>query len=182
MAGCSRVTHPSATKTLYSLNSRKPTSIFWHAAFYHSVNRVSPFDLHVLGAPPAFVLSQDQTLENLYFSAEALKSFSKLVSSLFSKKLNSNLVCTRPECYKGHLYISQCCLIFKVRLPFKVGFLSYHTQESLSTTNFLFSCALRFRRWDLSYHIRETLSTTTFLFCGCCSIRRKFFPRLSQTA
>ena len=44
-AGCSRVTHPFATK------------IF-----------LSPFDLHVLGMPPAFVLSQDQTLEfNLDF-------------------------------------------------------------------------------------------------------------------
>ena len=25
-------------------------------------SRITPFDLHVLGAPPAFVLSQDQTL------------------------------------------------------------------------------------------------------------------------
>ena len=41
--GCSRVTHPSATK----LNKQA---------------RLTPFDLHVLGVPPAFVLSQDQTL------------------------------------------------------------------------------------------------------------------------
>ena len=27
----------------------------------------TPFDLHVLGAPPAFVLSQDQTLKNMVF-------------------------------------------------------------------------------------------------------------------
>ena len=27
---------------------------------------LTPFDLHVLGTPPAFVLSQDQTLKNLY--------------------------------------------------------------------------------------------------------------------
>ena len=26
----------------------------------------TPFDLHVLGMPPAFVLSQDQTLHNIY--------------------------------------------------------------------------------------------------------------------
>ena len=42
-AGCSRVTHPSATKLL----KQAP---------------IAPFDLHVLGVPPAFVLSQDQTL------------------------------------------------------------------------------------------------------------------------
>ena len=42
-AGCSRVTHPSAT----NLKEQAPSR---------------PFDLHVLGVPPAFVLSQDQTL------------------------------------------------------------------------------------------------------------------------
>ena len=35
----------------------------------------APFDLHVLGTPPAFVLSQDQTLKKLYLKAVALKSF-----------------------------------------------------------------------------------------------------------
>ena len=41
-----------------------------------------PFDLHVLGMPPAFVLSQDQTLKfNLGFprhSHDALKTHNKL--------------------------------------------------------------------------------------------------------
>ena len=32
----------------------------------------SPFDLHVLGTPPAFVLSQDQTLKNGINTAEAV--------------------------------------------------------------------------------------------------------------
>ena len=32
-----------------------------------SVLDISPFDLHVLGTPPAFVLSQDQTLQKIYF-------------------------------------------------------------------------------------------------------------------
>ena len=44
-------------------------SNFLASHLHHSVNRVSPFDLHVLGAPPAFVLSQDQTLEKLYLNA-----------------------------------------------------------------------------------------------------------------
>ena len=39
-ADCSRVTHPSATDVL-----------------------LRPFDLHVLSTPPAFILSQNQTLE-----------------------------------------------------------------------------------------------------------------------
>ena len=62
------------------------------------MNRVSPFDLHVLGAPPAFVLSQDQTLEKLYLDTLSsvkiiLQAKSQLVlkkiifESLFSKTL-----------------------------------------------------------------------------------------------
>ena len=47
-ADCSRVTHPSATKS-----TRLPPEGFRQAA---------SFDLHVLSTPPAFVLSQDQTL------------------------------------------------------------------------------------------------------------------------
>ena len=52
MAGCPRVTHPSATKS-YLLPSEE----------FH---RYAPFDLHVLGTPPAFILSQDQTLDIIY--------------------------------------------------------------------------------------------------------------------
>ena len=44
-AGYPRVTHPSATK----LSSIRKFLL-------------TPFDLHVLGTPPAFILSQDQTL------------------------------------------------------------------------------------------------------------------------
>ena len=43
-AGCSRVTHPFATLLA-------PGGAF-------------SFDLHVLGTPPAFILSQDQTLRS----------------------------------------------------------------------------------------------------------------------
>ena len=46
-AGCPRVTHPSATKLKRSVRKH----LF-----------IVPFDLHVLGTPPAFILSQDQTL------------------------------------------------------------------------------------------------------------------------
>ena len=46
-AGCSRVTHPSAAKK----EEQAP---------------LSPLDLHVLSTPPAFVLSQNQTLKFNY--------------------------------------------------------------------------------------------------------------------
>ena len=54
-AGCPRVTHPSATN-LPEVHSKLISSL-------------GPFDLHVLGTPPAFILSQDRTLEStLYLS------------------------------------------------------------------------------------------------------------------
>ena len=61
-AGCSRVTHPSATK-----NQKQALN--------------SPFDLHVLGVPPAFVLSQDQTLYK-FVSLQRFFRFSVIISSL----------------------------------------------------------------------------------------------------
>ena len=61
----------------------------------HSVLSIRPFDLHVLGTPPAFVLSQDQTLQkklchfneeddSLMISFETLASLSHWLSLLFS--------------------------------------------------------------------------------------------------
>ena len=52
MAGYPRVTHPSATKLSKSLPK------LWQ--------RITPFDLHVLSTPPAFILSQDQTLDKKF--------------------------------------------------------------------------------------------------------------------
>ena len=54
-AGYPRVTHPSATN-------------FEKQAFHR------PFDLHVLGAPPAFILSQDRTLRPKYMGFEPVRS------------------------------------------------------------------------------------------------------------
>ena len=50
-ADCSRVTHPSATKHTFQLDE--------------SSIQIVPFDLHVLSTPPAFILSQDQTLNKM---------------------------------------------------------------------------------------------------------------------
>ena len=50
----------------------------------------APFDLHVLGTPPAFVLSQDQTLKKLYLKALALKShfLNKFVLANFTQEFS----------------------------------------------------------------------------------------------
>ena len=53
---------PSEGQVAHALLARPPLRINFNQPKSQSVN--SPFDLHVLGTPPAFVLSQDQTLKN----------------------------------------------------------------------------------------------------------------------
>ena len=67
-----QVPHALLTRSPLSSKSRRPKPLF---------NRFS-FDLHVLGTPPAFVLSQDQTLKKLY-----LNCFSQLKSSFLNNLL-----------------------------------------------------------------------------------------------
>ena len=57
---------PTERQVSHALLTRSPLS--------KTPKGLTPFDLHVLGTPPAFVLSQDQTLKKLYLKAEALKS------------------------------------------------------------------------------------------------------------
>ena len=52
--------------------------------------RIIPLDLHVLSTPPAFVLSQDQTLhtKNLSRNSRISYSLTKLIPILLSRNLN----------------------------------------------------------------------------------------------
>ena len=72
-----RVTHPCATR-------RESKSNFVQALYLHWA--VS-FDLHVLGMPPAFILSQDQTLNKFIFIlvCSFFPSYSKLTFCLVFK-------------------------------------------------------------------------------------------------
>ena len=91
---CSRVTHPSAAKT----NSQQADCL-------------SPLDLHVLGTPPAFVLSQDQTLMfDLYqnfgslIPSSALSSHTPMRSLPAPEGSTLSFFLTRSE--------SDCCFFF----------------------------------------------------------------------
>ena len=54
----------SEGQVAHALLARPPLRINFNQPKSQFVN--SPFDLHVLGTPPAFVLSQDQTLKKWY--------------------------------------------------------------------------------------------------------------------
>ena len=57
---------PSLRQVAHALLTRPPLT--------RGASSPRPFDLHVLGMPPAFVLSQDQTLNKLYLKTEVMKS------------------------------------------------------------------------------------------------------------
>ena len=54
------VLSPSERQVAHALLTRPPLSL--QHPFPKDLQKQAPFDLHVLSAPPAFVLSQDQTL------------------------------------------------------------------------------------------------------------------------
>ena len=57
---CFQMLSPSERQVAHALLTRPPLS---HIRFHsEEIIRQASFDLHVLGTPPAFVLSQDQTL------------------------------------------------------------------------------------------------------------------------
>ena len=64
---------PSERQVAHTLLTRPPLS---HTSLRRISVRYASFDLHVLGTPPAFILSQDQTLNKSYLKAscETLKS------------------------------------------------------------------------------------------------------------
>ena len=70
-----RTLFPSERQVTHALLTRPPLG-FGKQAF------LAPFDLHVLGTPPAFVLSQDQTLQNLVSNQLSLfKSYFRVFSA-----------------------------------------------------------------------------------------------------
>ena len=82
LCGISRCFHlvsPSQRQIVHALLTRSPLS--------KKINSSTSFDLHVLGTPPAFVLSQDQTLEFnlvLFLSLGRFNCFLAFLSNSFS--------------------------------------------------------------------------------------------------
>ena len=75
---CFQVLSPSGRQVVHALLTRSPLS--------DHPKTITPFDLHVLGTPPAFVLSQDQTLEfNLLQRFRCLVLFNFAWSFRFSR-------------------------------------------------------------------------------------------------
>jgi hypothetical protein len=70
----------------------------------------SSFDLHVLGTPPAFILSQDQTLRKKFHSFEwILRKFTGLTEVVASYHFSvvKVLFLRRAGFYSRHIYLSR---------------------------------------------------------------------------
>ena len=89
--GCPRVTHPFAT--------------FCHLIIRRIINGFS-FDLHVLSIPPAFVLSQDQTLNLIckFFQFVFNEAVLILVLCFLELSLSWNFGCSRFYGYHYSLF------------------------------------------------------------------------------
>ena len=67
---------PSHRQVAHALLTRPP--------LFREPKLLSPFDLNVLGTPPAFILSQDQTLEKYLSVFRRLSSFRALLPAIYS--------------------------------------------------------------------------------------------------
>jgi hypothetical protein len=76
------VLSPTYGQIIHVLLTRPPLTLNFPPPKLCSIK--SPFDLHVLGTPPAFVLSQDQTLHIKVLSCSLYASFVFLYLSVYS--------------------------------------------------------------------------------------------------
>ena len=98
---------PSTRQVTHALLTRPPLT-------YISLGfNVSPFDLHVLGTPPAFILSQDQTLNKKFILIVCFinyPSYSKLTFCLV---------------FKDHSHFSMHLLIYQSIISMSTHFLHF---------------------------------------------------------
>ena len=126
------------------------------------------FDLHVLSTPPAFVLSQDQTLYKSYqhgVSTELIFTELFVIASNFLPLPLPVIDLTRSrQASVAHLCAPVWCFSFRSL---------FNLQGTRSTT----------AEQSLLYHMSAILSTTFFIFFRCFSLSR-FRPDccLSRTA
>ena len=92
---------PSERQVAHALLTRSPLS--YKIRTPKGTSNITPFDLHVLGTPPAFVLSQDQTLNDWYYYSQSCYNHLEIL-----------LLANTQEITLAHRFHdgSTCCLDF----------------------------------------------------------------------
>ena len=167
---CFQVLSPCMRQVAHALLTRSPLS------YIRASSPATPFDLHVLSTPPAFVLSQDQTL--VFNPFNLVFWFPRPTS-----KTHSRINC------RSFLIL---CIVFKVRcspVPFSFRIASRSVPDDnitfISTCQPLFSNFFHFfsnffeknRERRFSFPIFLGFSMIIFSFCGPISQ-----PQRSQSA
>ena len=165
---------PSTRQVTHALLTRPPLTYILLGF------NVSPFDLHVLGTPPAFILSQDQTLmlkwclcpasfiwHCLLLIRVASRSFSSICLFLnLAIHFSENLGIFRVAL----LFICQRSVILLLLLFLAATLISYHDRFRLSTTFLIFSNLFSNRKTFVSavdFHttiLFPALSTTFYIY------------------
>ena len=113
-AGHQRVTHPFATSVL-----------------------LHPFDLHVLGTPPAFILSQDQTLRRIFFGLSTVFFFASIRRNC--------LVCFYFCCFSiVKVLLRSLLCFFATGLYYMLFLCSVKRFRNFVTTNFFYFLSASF--------------------------------------
>ena len=185
---------PTEFLFVHVLLIRSPLS---HPSFLTEISKVgASFDLHVLGMPPAFILSQDQTLNKLYLSwLSQLKPIHRNFNLFQNKSQNGIELCfqSEPAFHSGSFSSSLFlvlkafklflhCLIFKVHrgalsgVAGSAALLFYHIRFRLSRTFFKFflkrpSEVVRSHEW--SYIVSHSVQLVKNFF-------RRIFQRSSS--
>ena len=94
-------------------------------------------DLHVLGTPPAFVLSQDQTLMKNFFIS-LIDSFTLLACFLPSLSAARIFGCVITLVITPHFLVCLCLVFNVLPLPLATTSIYYHVPLLLSNTFFTF--------------------------------------------
>ncbi len=103
---CFQVLSPSDGQVTHVLLTRSPLLFFrWSKLRW----KKEAFDLHVLGTPPAFVLSQDQTLIKVRTILRLLSSICLLAYCLLVK----NVYCLELNQDALHIWFVLLCSVFK---------------------------------------------------------------------
>ena len=144
---------------------------------------MNPFDLHVLGTPPALILSQDQTLHNTHYGAfwGSNDSLTKLILNHFKidehspeGKLTSQFFVT-----KSHLQTPVEPVIWQVFHRFLKIYQPYHWRH-LHAFNFGWdlspqTCALLycsvFKDRTADFHVTSDVSSAVFVGHSSLSVR-----------
>ena len=127
---------PSMRQVLYVLLTRSPLS------FSSASTRKTSLDLHVLGTPPAFVLSQDQTLQIICQLDQLIKKFYSSFLELSFFGINVDLirlvfnvqVCCDQQLLQFNILSCRCQELFKSFLKI---FLTFGFSKMLFLSSFL---------------------------------------------